>query len=107
MVKLIVLAAQVSISKASEPGEEGQEEEEEEEEEVNNEEFAFRKMIFICTVVVVVFTILFERMWKVGARWMAGGPTKPSSSKTRSLPAESEQEGESEEPMGEVTPKRS
>ena len=99
-VKLLIMAAQMSLTKASEIEEEGKEEEDSQE-----GEETLHMMVFFYTVVVVLFTILVQRMWKVGVRWMAGGSRKPSYQKTRSLPAESDQEEESEESFEEVSPK--
>ena len=89
-VQLLILAAQMSLSKASETEEgEGLKKEEEGEE-------ALEMMVFFYTVIVVVTTLLFQRMWKVGVRWMEEGSRKPSVSKARSLPADSEQEKDEE-----------
>ena len=93
-VKIIILVAQMSMTKASKEEVEKQKLKEEERAE---EEFAFHMMVFLYTAAVVVFTILVQRMWKVGVRWMGEDPRKSSCSETRSLPADSDQEEEFED----------
>ena len=91
-VKIIILVAQMSMTKASKAEAENLKLKMEEE-----EDSAFHMMVFLYTAVVVVFTILVQRMWKVGVRWMGGDPRKSSCSETRSLPADSDQEEEFED----------
>ena len=93
-VRLIVLAAQMSLSKGSEDERKEQRTKNEEEEEG---EVDFQVMVVFYTVVVVVFTLLIQWMWKVGVRWMVEESRKSSLPNTRSLPAEPDQKKKKEE----------
>ena len=91
-----VLAAQMLLSKAAEvEGVEMMKENLKDE-----KERTLEVMVFFYTMVVIVVTLLVQRMWKVGVRWMEEGPRKPSDSKARSL-AGSDQVDEDEEKKGE------
>ena len=92
-VRLIVLAAQMSLSKGSEDERKEQRTKNEEEE----GEVDFQVMVVFYTVVVVVFTLLIQWMWKVGVRWMAEESRKSSLPNARSLPAEPDQKKKKEE----------